>query len=136
MKIAVASWLPRRSPRTSTVVGSRRTTSLTQVVPSPFSTDLPTVETYRELATKHFPQDGPNYVALEGFVNAQVLVEALRLAGPDLTRAGLVAALEEMQDFDVGIGRTISYGKLDRKGLSNIYYSRLSPNGLFETFEP
>ncbi|MFT5154283.1 MAG: branched-chain amino acid transport system substrate-binding protein [Planctomycetota bacterium] len=109
---------------------------VTQVVPSPASTDLPTVETYRGLFMKHFPEDRPNYVALEGFINARVLVEALRLGGPDLTRAGLVAALEEMQDFDVGIGRTISYGKLDRKGLSNIYYSRLSPDGLFETFEP
>ncbi|MFT5478242.1 MAG: branched-chain amino acid transport system substrate-binding protein, partial [Planctomycetota bacterium] len=109
---------------------------VTQVVPSPASTDLPAVETYRELSTKHFPEDRPNYVALEGFINARVLVEALRLAGPDLTRAGLVAAIEEMQVFDVGIGRTISYGRLDRKGLSNVYYSRLSPNGLFETFEP
>jgi branched-chain amino acid transport system substrate-binding protein len=109
---------------------------VTQVVPSPASTDFPTVETYRELSTKHFPEDSPNYVALEGFINARVLVEALRLAGPDLTRAGLVNAIEEMQDFDVGIGRTISYGRLDRKGLSNVYYSRLSPTGLFKTFEP
>jgi branched-chain amino acid transport system substrate-binding protein len=109
---------------------------VTQVVPSPASTDLPTVERYRDLATKYFPEDRPNYVALEGFINARVLVEAFRLAGPDLTRAGLVAAIEEMQDFDVGIGRTISYGRLDRKGFSNVYYSRLSPNGLFQTFEP
>ncbi|MFT5151389.1 MAG: branched-chain amino acid transport system substrate-binding protein [Planctomycetota bacterium] len=109
---------------------------VTQVVPSPLSTNLPMVEEYRQLSAKYFPQDSPNYVALEGFVNAIVLVEALRLAGPDLTRDGLVDALQGMQDFDVGIGKTISYNTLDRKGLSNIYYSRLSPTGVFETFVP
>ncbi len=109
---------------------------VTQVVPSPQSTELPAVGKYRELAAKHFPEDAPNYVALEGFINARVLVEALRLAGPELTRAGLLAALERKEGFDVGIGRAISYGKLDRKGLSNIYYSRLSPDGVFEIFEP
>lgn len=109
---------------------------VTQVVPSPLSEDLPTVEAYRQLAKKHSPDDRPNYVALEGFVNARILVEALRSAGPDLTRAGLVQALEDMQGFDVGIGKTISYGSVDRKGLSDIYYSRLSAGGAFETFEP
>jgi ABC-type branched-subunit amino acid transport system substrate-binding protein len=109
---------------------------VTQVVPSPQSTELPAVGKYRELAAKHFPEDAPNYVALEGFINARVLVEALRLAGPELTRAGLIAALERMEGFDVGIGRAISYGKLDRKGLSSIYHSRLSPDGVFEIFEP
>jgi len=109
---------------------------VTQVVPSPLSANLPTVEAYRALSTKYFPDDSPNYVALEGFVNARILVEALRSAGPDLTREGLVQALEAMQGFDVGIGKTISYGSVDRKGLSDIYYSRLSASGEFETFEP
>ena len=86
------------------------------------------------MAKKYFPDDTPNYVALEGFINAQILVEALRSAGPKLTRTKLIDALEHMKDFDAGIGKSISYGPLDRKGLSGIYYSKLHEDGTFRIF--
>lgn len=109
---------------------------VTQVVPSPFSENLPTVKEYREQLKKYFPNDVPNYVALEGFVNAKVLVEALRRAGSDLTREKFIEALESMQQVDVGIGMPVTYGALDRRGLEGVYYSRLAEDGTFRTFQP
>jgi branched-chain amino acid transport system substrate-binding protein len=42
-----------------------------------------------------------SYLGLEGCLNARVLVEGLRRAGPNPTRERLVAALAAMQHFDI-----------------------------------
>jgi ABC-type branched-subunit amino acid transport system substrate-binding protein len=107
---------------------------VTQVVPSPESQGLDAVDSYRRLTAKYFPEHEPNYVALEGFINARVLVEALEQVGPELTWSSLVGVLENLEALDVGIGKALTYGGLDRKGLSDVYLSRLTPQGTFETF--
>lgn len=108
---------------------------VTQVVPSPSSSDLQIVNKYRTAHGRHFPDDELNYVALEGFVNAYVLVEALKRAGPNLTRSQLINTLEKIKDMDIGLGETLTYGEFDRSGLAGIFYSRLaSSSGEFETF--
>lgn len=109
---------------------------VTQVVPSPFLDSLPGVREYLTLSKKHFPNDEPNFVALEGFINAKVLVAALEVAGPDLTRESFVNALESLYKYDIGIGKRINYGVLDHQGLDGIYYSRVTKDGTFEIFIP
>jgi ABC-type branched-subunit amino acid transport system substrate-binding protein len=110
---------------------------VTQVVPSPTSANFEIVDKYRVAHAKHFPKDLPNYVALEGFVNAQILVEALKRAGPDLTRSQLINTLENMKNEDIGIGKKLTYGQYDRSGLTGVYYSRLAfSSGKFEVFSP
>jgi ABC-type branched-subunit amino acid transport system substrate-binding protein len=52
---------------------------------------------------------------MEGFVNAKVLVEALRRAGQKPTRERLVTALESMRDHDIG-GLVISYAPNRHQG--------------------
>ncbi|MBL8716934.1 MAG: ABC transporter substrate-binding protein [Myxococcales bacterium] len=109
---------------------------VTQVVPSPFSDDYPTVHEYRELAKKYYPTEAPNYVALEGFLNATVLVRALEAAGPALDRDRFTAALEHFQGIDLGIGTPLSYTKESHAGLAGIYYSHLEPDSTFRLFDP
>jgi ABC-type branched-subunit amino acid transport system substrate-binding protein len=109
---------------------------VTQVVPSPLSEELAAVRTYRETLNKHFPEDEPNYVALEGFVNAQILVNALQSSGPDLTRSALINALENISQLDIGIGKPVSFSEFDHSGLEGIYYSRLGQDGTFQVFTP
>lgn len=109
---------------------------VTQVVPSPFIENLAAIVEYRRLAEKYFPEDPLNYVALEGFVNARVLVEALQRAGPHLTREKLIDTIEALEDLDVGIGETVSYGVFDHQGLDAVFYSRLHEDGTFRTFSP
>lgn len=108
----------------------------TQVVPSPHGDDQATVRAYREAVRAHFPDDPPNYVALEGYLNAKVLAAAHLGAGRDLTRQSLTDALEGMQGFDAGIGKLVSFGRMDHQGLDEIYYSRMSADGSFRTFTP
>lgn len=109
---------------------------ITQVVPSPFSEELSGVREYRELIKKYYPNDEPNYAALEGFVNAKVLVRALEATGRDLTRGKFIEAFESMHNVDIGIGKGVTYSTLDHQGLSGIYYSRLEEDGTFKIFNP
>ncbi|NQU82222.1 MAG: ABC transporter substrate-binding protein [Bacteroidetes bacterium] len=109
---------------------------VTQVVPSPFSDEFSTVKEYKELAKKYYPQDEPNFVALEGFINAKILVKALELTGKDPTRDKFIEALESMQNVGIGIGKAITYSANDHQGLQGIYYSKLTEDGTFRIFTP
>jgi len=56
-----------------------------------------------------------SYAAMEGFVNAKLLVEGLRRAGRNLTRDGLIRALESMNRVDLG-GLQVTYNEHDHTG--------------------
>ena len=109
---------------------------ITQVVPSPLSGELPGIKEYLEKIKKYYPEDQPNDVALEGFVNAKVLVQALQNAGPQLTKQSFIDALESIKNFDVGIGKTVSYSTLDHQGLKGVYYAKVTSDGNFKQFDP
>ena len=85
------------------------------MVPYPFSTSMPVVRQYQELLKKYAPAEVVNYTSFEEFVGAKVLVEALRRAGPNRTRAKVVKALESMNSFDTG-GSTVSFSPSNRIG--------------------
>ncbi len=108
---------------------------VTQVVPSPFDQDLAGVSEYRRILSKHFPGEEPNYVSLEGFVNAKILSTALQTAGIKLNRSGLIRTFEEMNNIEIGINKPVSYGDVDHTGLEEVFYSRLDQYGTFRVFE-
>ncbi len=68
---------------------------------------------------------------LEGYTAAKVLVEGLRRAGPNPTRAKLIAALEGMRNFDLG-GLEVSYGPDDHTGLDFADLSIIGLDGKFK----
>lgn len=108
---------------------------VTQVVPSPFSKRYSVTEQYLELSKKHFPDDPPNYVAFEGFLNAQIFVHALTKVGRELTRSKFIESLQAIVDYDLGIEKQISYGVDDQEGIKGIYFSQLTPQGRFEMMD-
>lgn len=75
--------------------------AISQVVPFPWSPSVQIVKEYQEIMTKSGSTDF-NFSSLEGFIVAKVMVEGLRRAGKDLTREKLVAALESMNNVDLG----------------------------------
>ena len=95
---------------------------ITQVVPPYYLTDLKTVALYRRTLQRYAPASRPNFVSLEGFVDAMVLVEGLKHAGKDLTREGLIRGIESIHDFDAGLGPQlkIGYSPRDHKGLEHV----------------
>jgi ABC-type branched-subunit amino acid transport system substrate-binding protein len=83
--------------------------AISQVVPFPSRGSLPIVREYQAAMTAAGHTDF-SHLSLEGYMNAKALTEAMRRAGPKLTRDGLVAALNGMKEYDIG-GVVLSFGK-------------------------
>ena len=108
-----------------------------QVVPSYDDVSLPGVVEYRALMERRSPAVPPalrddkytpqpySFISLEGFINARVIVEALRRAGPNPTRLGLRQALESLKSFDLGIGAPLNFGPERHQGLDSVYFTRV-----------
>lgn len=88
---------------------------ISQVVPYPYMVNLPVIREYQDLLRKYAPAEHINYTSFEQFLGAKVLVEALRRAGPDPTRAKVVKALESLSNYDLG-GVTVNYAPDNRIG--------------------
>jgi branched-chain amino acid transport system substrate-binding protein len=95
---------------------------ITQVVPPYYLTELKTVALYRRTLAKYFPSAQPNFVSLEGFVDAMVLVEGFKRAGKDLTREGLIRGIESIHELDLGLGPQLKldYSAKDHKGFDHV----------------
>jgi len=95
---------------------------ITQVVPPYYLTDLKTVALYRRTLQKYAPASRPNFVSLEGFVDAMVLVEGLKHAGKDLSREGLIRGIESLHNIDLGLGPQLNleYSAHDHKGFDHV----------------
>jgi ABC-type branched-subunit amino acid transport system substrate-binding protein len=88
---------------------------ISQVVPYPYGANMAVVREYQTLLKKYAPKELVNYTSFEEFLGAKVLVEALRRAGPNPTRAKVIKSLESMDKFDTG-GVTVNYSPLNRMG--------------------
>jgi len=102
---------------------------VTQVVPPPevAGTDmrLHGIREYRQLLQQYFPDDQPNFVGLEGYINARVLVEGLQRAGRQLDRKKFIRAIESIRQFDLGIDNLLSFSSRDHQGLEQVYFTHL-----------
>ncbi|WP_051202622.1 ABC transporter substrate-binding protein [Desulfovibrio aminophilus] len=101
---------------------------MSQVVPPPegvAGTRPEDMSEYVRLLRKHFPGDRPNFVGLEGYANARVLVEGLKRAGPRLTREGFLDAVESIRDYSLGPGMSVSFGPGGHQGMERVYFTRL-----------
>jgi len=99
---------------------------ITQVVPPPSAILLlPAAEEYSRLLERFYPEDKPNYVGFEGFLNAKILVEGLRRAGPIPDREKFIDAIETIQNFSLGIGNPVSFGPHDHQGLEKVYFTQI-----------
>jgi len=100
---------------------------VSQVVPSPEAPEsrnlLLGAREYCNLLRRHYPEDKPNFVGLEGYINAKVLVEGLRRAGRDLTREGFIKALESIHNYSLGIANPLSFSSDDHQGLERVYFT-------------
>lgn len=107
---------------------------ITQVAPSYEDLTLPAVVEYREIMDRY--QDTPLPVAadtytplrysfgsFEGFLNAKVLVAALRAFGRPPARQDLATVLESLHSCDVGLGVPVSFGPQRHQGLDAVYFT-------------
>jgi branched-chain amino acid transport system substrate-binding protein len=102
---------------------------VTQVFPAERSIAYAFVKEAMVLAKEKNVELSP--AMLEGFAAAKVLVEGLRRAGANPTRAKVVAALETLNKFDIG-GLEVSFSPSDHTGLDFADLSIIGIDGKFK----
>ena len=103
--------------------------AVSQVVPDPQNGGLPIVRDFQDDFRKHAPSGfEASATVLEGYVAARTLVEALRRAGAEPTRAKLVASLQSIRNFDIG-GMNIGFDTRSRSGSHYVDIAILGPDG-------
>jgi ABC-type branched-subunit amino acid transport system substrate-binding protein len=105
----------------------------TQVVPYPWTGVPAVVKEFRDAAGARSPATEVSFSALEGYVSAKVMVEALRRAGSArkaTERETLVAALESMARYDLG-GMEVSFTPLAHRGSEFVDIVVVATDGRF-----
>jgi branched-chain amino acid transport system substrate-binding protein len=102
---------------------------VTQVFPNPATSTLPVAREMRRL-TKDKKDFILSQQAMEGFLAAKLVGEALQRAGKHPTRKGLMAALETLKDYDLG-GFWVTYSPADHSGGKFVEMSIIDERGEF-----
>jgi ABC-type branched-subunit amino acid transport system substrate-binding protein len=102
---------------------------VTQVFPNPTMATSGIALQMKKLSRESTPI-AISHQAMEGFAAAKVLVEGLKRAGKNPTRASLMAALDGLRDFDLG-GLNVSYSPSDHTGTEYVELSMITRNGAF-----
>lgn len=107
---------------------SARGIMISQVMPSPWDDTVPAVKDYMRMMKKFNKDEKLSYYGIEAYMDARVLVEAIKLSGRQLTREKLIGALESMRAFNIG-GYPISYSPATHNGSRFVETTVLGLNG-------
>jgi branched-chain amino acid transport system substrate-binding protein len=107
---------------------------VTQVVPAVSGYSSVVLE-YKNALAKYFPGEAPDYVSLEGYVSANVLIQALKRAGPHFDTEKLIDNLESMRNLDLGLGTPLSFGRAEHQASHKIWGTALDETGRFQPIE-
>jgi ABC-type branched-subunit amino acid transport system substrate-binding protein len=90
---------------------------------------------YKNALAKYFPGEAPDYVSLEGYVAANVLVQALKKTGPQVDTERLIDTLEAMRNLDLGLGTQLNFGRAEHQASHKIWGTALDESGKFAPIE-
>ena len=107
---------------------------VTQVVPAVDSYASVALD-YRTALAKYFPGETPDYVSFEGYLTANVLIEAIRRAGRGLDTETLVKTLESMHDFDLGLGTPVTFSPTEHQGVHKVWGTQIGADGHFSPID-
>ena len=118
------------------LLGSKFATGVivTQVVPA-LEGSSSLVLNYKAALAKYFPGEAPDYVSLEGYVMANVLIAALKQNGPQLDTERLVATLENLHDLDLGLGTPVTFGRSEHQGVHKVWGTQLDADGHYQSID-
>jgi len=118
------------------LLGPRFTDSVivTQTVPAVAGYSSVVIE-YKEALAKYFPGESPNYISLEGFVSANVLIDALKRCGPQIDTERLVDILENTRNLDLGLGVPLGFSRGEHQASHKIWGTELDKTGKYQAIE-
>ena len=107
---------------------------VTQVVPA-VDGHSSLVLDYKSALAKYFPGQAPDYVSLEGYVDANVLIAALQRSGLQLDTEKLVSTLENLRDLDIGLGTPVIFSRSDHQGVHKVWGTQLDEIGHYQPID-
>lgn len=107
---------------------------VTQVVPALEGHSSLVLDCKSALA-KYLPREAPDYVSLEGYVDATVLIAALQKNGASLDSEKLVTAFENLHDLDIGLGRPVTFSRSEHQGVHKVWGTQLDGDGRYQPID-
>ena len=106
------------------------TTNLHVFYPYEHPTGGPEMQKWEELINTHYPDERVESFSFLGMGGALAVVEALKNAGPELTREKFVAELNKLSAFETGINASpIRFSEDDHSGIEGGAMAKLSEDG-------
>jgi branched-chain amino acid transport system substrate-binding protein len=118
------------------LLGPRFTDNIivTQTVPAVSGYSSEVLE-FKNALTKYYPGVNPDYLSLEGFIAANILIDALKRCGPQVETERLVDVLETTRNLDLGLGAPISFGRGEHQALHKVWGTQMDKSGKFQSIE-
>jgi branched-chain amino acid transport system substrate-binding protein len=107
---------------------------VTQVVPA-LEGHSSLVLDYKSTLAKYFSGEEPDYVSLEGYVDALVMIAALQQNGRQLDSEKLVATFENLHDLDIGLGTPVTFSRSEHQGVHRVWGTQLDANGHYQPID-
>ncbi len=107
---------------------------VTQTVPAVSGYSSMVLE-YKNALAKYFPGENADYISLEGFVSANVLIDALRRCGPQIETERLVDILENTRNLDLGLGTPIGFSRGEHQASHKVWGTALEETGKYQAIE-
>jgi len=107
---------------------------VTQVVPLQTSNATAVIR-YRDLLKKYAPNERPDFVSLEGYLAANLLIDGLKKAGANADTEKIVDSLEQIHGLDLGTGAPVSFGMSEHQASHKVWGTVLDEKGNFSTFD-
>src|SRR5437762_1772713 len=103
---------------------------VSQVVPPYTRNSIPIVREYQAAIEKSLGKKEYSFTSLESYIGAKVLVEAIRRAGANPTREGLLKTLDSIQNFNVG-GYLVDFSPSNHNGSRFVELTAIGKSGRF-----
>jgi ABC-type branched-subunit amino acid transport system substrate-binding protein len=115
------------------LLGKRYATGVivTQVVPA-VDGHSSLVLDYKAALGKYFPGVAPDYVSLEGYVDANVLIAGLQRNGAQLDSERLIGTFESLHDLDIGLGTPVTFSRSEHQGMHKVWGTQLDEIGHYQ----
>jgi ABC-type branched-subunit amino acid transport system substrate-binding protein len=90
---------------------------------------------YKSALAKYFPGEASDYVSLEGYVDATVLLAALQRNGAQLDTEKLVETFESLRDLDIGLGTPVTFSRSEHQGVHKVWGTQLDETGHYQSID-
>jgi branched-chain amino acid transport system substrate-binding protein len=107
---------------------------VSQVVPFPWDSSVRVVADYQAAQKALDPNLTPDFISLEGYLAGRLAAAALKLAGPNPTRADMLRVINDVGRFDIS-GTVLAFGPKTADSPARVFLTVIQPDGTFKTIE-